>query len=441
MEAVAHPLTTPAKSLEVYDRFLAEEAALKLPEVELADRARFHFAVRQCALAWSRHPRSGFHITRTRHALALSLDGPIEGKQLSLITFRSACEHGDYRFQGFNLANLPATLSPIARGNLQRLKDLYEAALPQTYQSDGAVTVSIKRQPSIDFLPILDEARRLLDDGNQDFPPIDPRELMIVPAEHARMFVGKTTVIPIVRPKVEPPKPGVKAVSVAGATKAKSDHHAHSERGSDEHGSDHDPDSDSDSDSEGDSESETESNVAKPEPKSTAKPKSPAKAAPAPVPTKQPLAKSPAAASTPTVAKAVAAPNSAGSTKVAGLSKATVPAKSAVPPKAAAHAKSSVGLGQAGVKASQAPAKSAPKSATPSASKPAAKVVGKPHVKTPSKPVIKAASKAPAKPVSKPAAKAAKKAVSKPPAKSAANSAGKAAPKPAAKAAAKKKGK
>jgi hypothetical protein len=207
MEAVAPSLSTPARGFDVFDRYLAEEAAIRLPDVDLADRARFHRVVRQCALAWSRHPKAAFHITRSRHALALSFDGPIEEKLLTLITFRSACEFGEYRFQGFNLTALPATLSPTARGNLQRLKELFEAALPQTFVTDGAVTVPVKKQPSIDFLPIIDEARRVLDEGNQDFPPVDLRELMVVPAEQARLYVGKTTVIPIVRQKVEPPAP------------------------------------------------------------------------------------------------------------------------------------------------------------------------------------------------------------------------------------------
>lgn len=207
MEAVAPSLSTPARGFDVFDRYLAEEAAIRLPDVDLADRARFHRVVRQCALAWSRHPKASFHITRSRHALALAFDGPIEDKPLTLITFRSACEFGEYRFQGFNLAALPATLSPTARGNLQRLKELFEAALPQTFVTDGAVTVPVRKQPSIDFLPIIDEARRVLDEGNQDFPPVDLRELMVVPAEQARLFVGKTTVIPIVRPKAEPPAP------------------------------------------------------------------------------------------------------------------------------------------------------------------------------------------------------------------------------------------
>jgi hypothetical protein len=192
--------------MEVFDRYLAEEAALRLPDVDLQVRARFHRVVRQSALAWKRHPKAGFRILRSRHTLALAFEGPVEGKTLTLFTFRSACEFGDYRFMGFTMASVPQGLSPAVRSNLQRLRELYEAALPQAFHQDDAVAVVIRKLPSIDFLPIVDEARRVLDDGNQDFPPIDMKELMVVPAEHARMFVGKTTVVPVARPRVEPPQ-------------------------------------------------------------------------------------------------------------------------------------------------------------------------------------------------------------------------------------------
>jgi hypothetical protein len=295
---------------------LAEEAALKLPEVELADRARFHFVVRQCALAWSRHPKATFHIHRSRHALALSFEGPVEEKSVALITFRSACEHGDYRFQGFNLAGLPATVSPIARANLQRLKELYEAALPQTFQSEGAVTVLVKRQPAIDFLPIIDEARRVLDEGNQDFPPVDPRELMVVPAEHARMYVGKTTVIPIVRPKVEPPKPAPAKIPAAAASAPLG--------------------------------ARTESK---------------------PVEAAKPGAK-PAPAAAKIESKPVTKAKDVAPSKPAAPAKVAVPAKPAAPKPVAAKPSGKAPEPKSGVKAAKAPAKAAPK---PAAKKPAAK--------------------------------------------------------------------
>ncbi|HYC77322.1 MAG TPA: hypothetical protein VEI02_06810 [Planctomycetota bacterium] len=207
MEAIAQPMTAPAKAMEVYDRYLAEEAALRLPEVDLHDRARFHRCVRQCALAWSRHPKAGFRILRARHTLALAFEGPVDQKTVVLFTFRSACEYGDYRFQGFSLSSLPQGLGAAPRTNLQRLRELYEAALPQSFSNDGAVTVLVRKNPTIDFLPIVDEARRVLDDGNQEFPPVDLRELMVVPAENARLFIGKTNVVPVIRPKVEAPPP------------------------------------------------------------------------------------------------------------------------------------------------------------------------------------------------------------------------------------------
>lgn len=222
MEALARSMNAPARNMDVFARYLAEEAALRLPDVDLQVRARFHRIVLQAALAWRRHPKTSFKILRSRHTLALAFEGPVEGKPLTLFTFRSACETGDYRFLGFSPNALPQGLSPNIRAAMQRLRELYEAALPQAFQQDGAVGVVIRKLPAIDFLPIVDESRRVLDEGNQDFPPVDLRELQVVPAEHARLYYGKTTVVPIVRPKVEPPPA---AAAPAPAKVATNGHH------------------------------------------------------------------------------------------------------------------------------------------------------------------------------------------------------------------------
>jgi hypothetical protein len=283
MEAAAHPSPTSAKHLDVFDRFLAEEAALRLPDVDLSDRARFHRIVRQCALAWSRHPKAAFHIVRNRHALALAFDGPVEGKNLTVLTFRSAAEFGEYRFHALQPSAIPQTLSPPAKTALQRLRDLYTAALPGVFDADGAVGVAVKRHPSIDFLPIIDEARRVLDEGNQDFPAVDLRELMVVPAEHARLFVGKTNVVPVVRPKIETPPP-------ASAVR---NHKAS--------GQDDDEDEDSDSNEDESKASEESSTTTSSAPAKASKGGSKSKAV-------APVAAAPAKASKKTTSKKVASP-------------------------------------------------------------------------------------------------------------------------------------
>jgi hypothetical protein len=184
-----------AELKEIYERYLAEEAAIRIPNVNLADRGWFHLCVLQCAIAWSRHPRANFRIGRGRHFFVLHFEGPVEGKPVIMFSFRSAVETGEYLFASLSPSKLPQGLSPMARASLARLRDLYEAALPQSYIEDGTVTVVIRKQPQIDFLPIVDEARRVLDDGNQEFAPVDLSQITL-PTEKAALFVGKTTITP-----------------------------------------------------------------------------------------------------------------------------------------------------------------------------------------------------------------------------------------------------
>jgi len=180
---------------EIYERYLAEEAAIRIPGVNVADRGWFHLCVLQCALAWSRHPKATFRIGRGKHFFVLHFEGPVEQKPVTMFSFRSAVETGEYLFTSLNPAKLPQGLTPTARSSLARLRELYEAALPQSYIEEGMVTVAIKKQPQIDFLPIVDEARRVLDDGNQEFAPVDLSAISL-PTEKASMFVGKTTITP-----------------------------------------------------------------------------------------------------------------------------------------------------------------------------------------------------------------------------------------------------
>lgn len=180
---------------ELYERYLAEEAAIRIPNVNIADRGWFHLCVLQSAIAWSRHPKATFRIGRGKHFFVLHFEGPVEGKPMTLFTFRSAVETGEYMFASLNPSKLPQGLSPAARGNLARLRDLYEAALPQSVLDDGMVSVVIKKQLQIDFLPIVDEARRVLDDGNQEFAPVD-LSAVTLPTEKAALFVGKTSITP-----------------------------------------------------------------------------------------------------------------------------------------------------------------------------------------------------------------------------------------------------
>lgn len=63
---------------EIYERYLAEEAAIRIPNVNLADRGWFHLCVLQCSVAWSRHPRAGFRIGRGKHFFVLHFEGPVE---------------------------------------------------------------------------------------------------------------------------------------------------------------------------------------------------------------------------------------------------------------------------------------------------------------------------------------------------------------------------
>jgi hypothetical protein len=180
---------------EIYERFLAEEAAIRIPTVSVADRGWFHVCVLHCAIAWSRHPRAGFRTGRGRHMFALHFEGPVETKPVVMFSFRSAVETGEYLFTSFNPAKLPQGLSPTARAALTRLRDLFEAALPHARVEDGMVTVAVRKQPQIDFLPIVDEARRVLDDGNQEFPAVDLSDVAL-PTEKAALFAGKTTITP-----------------------------------------------------------------------------------------------------------------------------------------------------------------------------------------------------------------------------------------------------
>jgi hypothetical protein len=180
---------------EIYERYLAEEAAIRIPNVSVADRGWFHLCVLQCAIAWSRHPKAGFRIGRGKHFFVLHFEGPVETKPVTMFSFRSAVETGEYLFTSLNPVKLPQGLTPAARASLARLRELYEAALPQSYIEDGMVTVVIRKHPQIDFLPIVDEARRVLDDGNQEFAPVDLSQISL-PTEKASLFVGKTTITP-----------------------------------------------------------------------------------------------------------------------------------------------------------------------------------------------------------------------------------------------------
>ena len=197
-----------AELKENYERYLAEEAAIRIPNVNLGDRGWFHLCVLQCAVAWSRHPRAGFRVGRGKHFFVLHFEGPVEGKPVVMFSFRSAVETGEYLFTSLNPAKLPQGLTPAARASLARLRDLYEAALPQSHLEDGVVVVAIRKQPQIDFLPIVDEARRVLDDGNQEFAPVDLSQLT-VPTEKAALFAGKTTVTPSPKRRIRPPAPPV----------------------------------------------------------------------------------------------------------------------------------------------------------------------------------------------------------------------------------------
>jgi hypothetical protein len=196
---------------EIHERYLAEEAAIRIPNVNLGDRGWFHLCVLQCAIAWSRHPKAGFRIGRGRHFFVLHFEGPIEGKPVTMFSFRSAVETGEYLFTGLNTSKLPQGLTPSAKASLGRLRELYEAALPQSFLEDGVVTVVVRKQPQIDFLPIVDEARRVLDDGNQEFAPVDLSQITL-PAEKASLFAGKTTITPAPKRRIRPvPAPVVKA--------------------------------------------------------------------------------------------------------------------------------------------------------------------------------------------------------------------------------------
>lgn len=199
-----------AEIKEPYERYLAEEAAIKIPNVNLADRGYFHLCVLQAALAWARHPKTSFRIGRGKHFFVLHFEGPIETKSVVMFSFRSAVETGEYIFTSLNPAKLPQGLSPSARSALTRLRELYEAALPQCYLEDGMVTVVIRKNPPIDFLPIVDEARRVLDDGNQEFAPVDLSHV-VPPTEKAALFVGKTTVTPSPKRRIrQVPQPVVR---------------------------------------------------------------------------------------------------------------------------------------------------------------------------------------------------------------------------------------
>ena len=218
---------------DIFDRYLAEESQIEL-DAPAQDRARFHLVVRDCALSWKRHPKATFHILRGKHLFALQFQGPIEGKSVTLFTFRSAVETGEYRFHGIQLDKLPAGLTPQARSNLERIKELYEAALPGHMQNEGAIVVPVKKSPSIDFLPIVDEARRVVDDGQQEFEPVDESARMIVPAERAGDLGSRSSPLPepkvkVVRvvpeaakPTPEPPKPMTDAKPPSKSKKSKS---------------------------------------------------------------------------------------------------------------------------------------------------------------------------------------------------------------------------
>jgi hypothetical protein len=195
---------------ELYERYLAEEAAIRIPNVSIADRGWFHLCVLQAAVAWSRHPKATFRIGRGKHFFVLHFEGPIETKPTVLFSFRSAVETGEYIFSSFSPAKLPQGLTPPARANLTRLRELYEAALPQSFVDDGMVTVVVKKQSQIDFLPIVDEARRVLDDGNQEFAPVDLSQVAL-PTEKAVLFVGKTSVTPSPKRRIrQAPQPAIR---------------------------------------------------------------------------------------------------------------------------------------------------------------------------------------------------------------------------------------
>ena len=110
-----------AELKENYERFLAEEAAIRIPNVNLGDRGWFHLCVLQGAVAWSRHPRASFRVGRGKHVFLLHFEGPVEGKPVVMFSFRSAVETGEYRFTSLNPAKLPQGLTPAARRFISKL--------------------------------------------------------------------------------------------------------------------------------------------------------------------------------------------------------------------------------------------------------------------------------------------------------------------------------
>ena len=113
-----------------------------------------------------------------------------------MFSFRSAVETGEYRFTSLNPAKLPQGLTPAARGEPRpAARPLRGRASAVASSRTAWSTVAIRKQPQIDFLPIVDEARRVLDDGNQEFAPVDLSQISL-PTEKAAMFVGKTTITP-----------------------------------------------------------------------------------------------------------------------------------------------------------------------------------------------------------------------------------------------------
>ncbi|MAG56947.1 MAG: hypothetical protein CMJ83_11690 [Planctomycetes bacterium] len=160
---------------EVAERFLEEEAVVKVPGLDPLDRARFGRLVRQCASNWLLHPRVGLRVTRGRYGMALQFEGPLGGKVISLFSLRALHKAKEYRFVGPNPDRKRLDLDTKSLEGLERLRDLFEALLSGKEGAGETINALLNGTRTPDLVPLVEETRRLLDGGHDGPAPAPVR--------------------------------------------------------------------------------------------------------------------------------------------------------------------------------------------------------------------------------------------------------------------------
>jgi catechol 2,3-dioxygenase-like lactoylglutathione lyase family enzyme len=214
-----NPTARMAAVEEVAERFLSEETSRSVPGQRPDDRARFHRLVRQCAANWLLHPHAVLRLTRAKSSITLSFEGPLGGKICSVFTLRAQSGDRGYRFIGPNPDRKKLNLPPKNVLALDRLRELYDAFLPEKEPAKEAISAILHGDRLPDLVPLVEETRRALDGGQETSPPMNPPSKS-APKKPAPGKPGPAGSVSNSNPAVRPPLSPTKNFSAGAAMKS-----------------------------------------------------------------------------------------------------------------------------------------------------------------------------------------------------------------------------